>query len=98
MLAALGLSVQQCGLDEKVMHGYEKRLPMLLSEAQVVDLSEANIEPIMAFLAHDKKNKGEKPRVVLLEAVGRPVWGVAVDYDAVKRALEYVITKEYGKR
>ena len=97
MLAALWLSVQQCGLDEKVMHDYEQRLPMLLSEAQV-DLSEADIEPIMAFLAHDKKNKGEKPRFVLLEAVGRPVWGVAVDDDAIKKALEYIITKEYGKR
>lgn len=52
----------------------------------------------MTFLAHDKKNKGEKPRFVLLEAAGRPVWGVAVDYDAIKKALEYIITKEYGKR
>lgn len=97
MLAALGLSVQQCGLDEKVLHDYEKRLPLLISEAKVV-LSEADIAPIMAYLVHDKKNKGEKPRFVLLEAVGRPVWGVAVDYDAVKRALEYIITTEYGKR
>ena len=97
MLAALWLSVKQCGLDEKVMHDYEKRLPMLLSEAQV-DLSEADIEPIMAYLVHDKKNKGEKPQFVLLETVGRPVWGVTVDYDAIKKALEYIITKEYGKR
>ncbi len=97
MLAALWLSVQQCGLDEKVMYDYEKRLSMLLSEAQV-DLSEADIEPIMAFLAHDKKNKGEKPQFVLLEAVGRPVWGVTVDYDDIKKALEYIITIEYGKR
>ena len=97
MLAALWLSMQQCGLDEKVMHDYEQRLPMLLSEAQVT-VSEADIEPIMTFLAHDKKNKGEKPRFVLLEAIGRPVWDVAVDYDAIKKALEYIITKEYGKR
>jgi 3-dehydroquinate synthase len=97
MLAALWLSVKQCGLDEKVMYDYEKRLPLLLSEAKV-DLSEADIEPIMAFLAHDKKNKGEKPQFVLLEAVGRPVWGVTVGYDDIKKALEYIITKEYGKR
>ena len=97
MLAALWLSVKQCGLDEKVLHDYEKRLPLLLSEAEVV-LSEADIEPIMAFLAHDKKIKGEMPQFVLLEADGRPVWGVTVGYDDIKKALEYIITKEYGKR
>ena len=68
---------------------------MLLSEAEIT-LSEADIELILGYLAHDKKNKGEKPQFVLLEAIGKPVWEVTVDYDTIKRSLEYMIN-EYGK-
>ena len=90
MAGALWLSVKQCGLDEKVMHDYEKRLPMLLSEADLA-LSDADVEPIMDYLAHDKKNKGEKPQFVLLEAVGKPVWDAEIDVDTIEQSLEYVI-------
>jgi 3-dehydroquinate synthase len=92
MCAALWLSVKQLGLDKKVLQNFEKQLPMLLAEADVA-LSETDIEPIMSYLAHDKKNKGEKPQFVLLEAVGKPVWNVEVEPEAIKTALEYVITK-----
>ena len=92
MAAALWLSVKLCGLDEKVLHDFEKQLPMLLSEAEIL-LSEANIEPILGYLVHDKKNKGEKPQFVLLEAVGKPVWDVEVESSLVREALDYVITK-----
>jgi 3-dehydroquinate synthetase len=51
---------------------------------------------VLAYLAHDKKNDGEKPQFVLLEAIGKPVWDVTVDYDTIKRSLEYMIN-EYGK-
>ena len=63
---------------------------MLLSEAET-SLSEADIEPILGYLVHDKKNKGEKPQFVLLEAVGKPVWDVEVEPEMVKTALQYVI-------
>ncbi len=96
MVAALWLSVKQCGLNEKVLRDYEKRLPMLLSEAEL-HLSEADMEPVLQYLVHDKKNKGEKLQFVLLEAVGKPVWDVTVDHDTVKRSLEYVIANGYGK-
>jgi len=92
MCAALWLSVKQLGLDKKVLQNFEKQLPMLLAEADVA-LFETDIEPIMSYLAHDKKNKGEKPQFVLLEAVGKPVWNVEVEPEAIKTALEYVITK-----
>ena len=95
-LGALWLSVKQSGLDEQVLKDYETKLPMLLSEAQIT-LSEADIEPILVYLAYDKKNKGEKPQFVLLEAIGRPVWDVMVDNDTIKRSLEYIIN-EYGKQ
>ena len=90
MAGALWLSVKQCGLDEKVMHDYEKRLPMLLSEAGIT-LSENDIEPIMAYLVHDKKNHGEKPQFVLLEAIGKPLWDMEVEPDLIKEALQYTI-------
>jgi 3-dehydroquinate synthase len=90
MAGVLWLSVKQCGLDEQVLRDYEKKLPMLLSEAEI-SLSEADVEPILGYLVHDKKNKGEKPRFVLLEAVGLPVWDVDVEKEWVKAALHYII-------
>ncbi len=91
MAGALWLSVKQCGLDEQVLRDYEKKLPMLLSEAEIT-LSEADIEPFLGYLAHDKKNKGEKPQFVLLEAAEKPVWDVDVEEEWVKAALHYIIT------
>lgn len=90
MLGALWLSVKQCGLDEKVLQDYEKQLPMLLSEAEL-NLTEADVEPILDYLALDKKNKGEKPQFVLLEAVGKPVRDVEVELSLIKQALEYTL-------
>ena len=58
MLGALWLSVKQLGLDEKVLQNFEKQLPMLLSEAET-SLSGSDIESILGYLVHDKKNKGE---------------------------------------
>ena len=92
MWGALWLSVKQTGLDEMVLRDYEKKLPMLLSEADI-SLSEVDIDPILGYLVHDKKNKGEKPQFVLLEAVGKPVWDVEVEQEAVRDALEFVINK-----
>jgi len=90
MAGTLWLSVKQCGLSEQVLKDYEEKLPMLLSEAEI-SLSEADVEPILGYLVHDKKNKGEKPRFVLLEAVGMPVWDVDVEKEWVKAALHYII-------
>ena len=95
MVAALWLSVEQCGLDKRVLKEYEMQLPVLLSEAEM-NLTEADIDPILSYLALDKKNKGEKPQFVLLEAVGKPVRDVEVNDEAVKQALEYTLL--YNKR
>jgi len=90
MLGALWLSVRQCGLDEKVLQDFESQLPMLLSEVEI-SLSESNIEPILGYLVHDKKNKVEKPQFVLLEAVGKPVWDVEIEPNLVEESLQYII-------
>jgi 3-dehydroquinate synthase len=90
MAGALWLSVKQCGFDEKVLKDFEKKLLVLLSEAEIA-LADADVEPIMGYLAHDKKNQGDKPQFVLLESVGNPVWNVEVEPDLVKASLLYII-------
>ena len=92
MQAALWLSVKQCGLDKKVLHAFEKQIPLLLSEAETM-LSYTDVEPVLGYLVYDKKNKGDEPQFVLLEAVGKPVWDVGVPEERVREALEYVVTK-----
>ena len=96
MLGALWISVKQLGLDASILQSFENQLLMLLSEAEI-SLSGSDIEPILSYLVHDKKNKGEKSQFVLLEAVGKPVWDVEVEPERVKNALEYVINKVSNK-
>ena len=90
MEAALWLSVKQCGLDKKVLQNYGKQLPMLLSEAEI-NLTYADVDSILGYLAYDKKNKGENQQFVLLKAIGEPVWDVEVETEAIKQALEYTL-------
>ena len=92
MLAALWLSVKHCGLDSPVLQQFENQLPMLLSEAEI-SLSEADVEPVLAYLVHDKKSHRETPQFVLLEAVGKPVWDLAIEDESVCESLKYVISK-----
>ena len=94
MFGALWLSVKQLGLEESILQNFENQLPMLLSEAEVA-LSETDIDLILGYLVHDKKNKGEKPQFVLLKKVGNPVWNVEVESDLVKQALAYIINKVF---
>ena len=88
MVAAIWLSVKQCGLDKD----FEKRLPWLLSEAEI-NLTNADVDSILGFLTMDKKNIGEHPQFVLLEAVGRPSWDVEVPPERVREAMEYVVNR-----
>ena len=95
MGAALWLSVQLCHLDETVLHNFEGQLPVLLSEAET-KLDVADIEPVMRYLAHDKKNKNGKEQFVLIEAPGQPKLDVEVAPTKVKEALTYIINKVYS--
>ena len=96
MDAALWLSVKQLGLDQRVLQDYEQQLPMLLSEAEM-KLTGDDVDAILAFLVHDKKNRGEKQQFVLLEAVGKPVLDVEVEPERVRDALKYVINWIQGR-
>ena len=97
MRAALWLSVKQCGLSEKVLKEYEKQLPVLLKEAVVI-LDKSDVEPILSYLVHDKKNKGESPQFVLLEAVGKPVLDVEVPMETIRLSLEDTIINKVWKQ
>ena len=92
MEAALWLSVKQCGLDIKVLQDYEAHLSLLLSEAEI-NLTYADVDSILGYLAYDKKNKGENQQFVLLKAIGEPVWDVEVPSEKVHEALEYVVNR-----
>ena len=92
MEAALWLSVKQCGLDKKVLQNYVKQLPILLSEAEI-NLTDADVDPILDYLTMDKKNKGERPQFVLLEDVGKPILDVEMPSEKIREALDYVVTK-----
>jgi 3-dehydroquinate synthetase/shikimate kinase len=79
LLAALRLS----GLDDAVRTVQE----VLSPEPVAVDA-----EAAWAALARDKKAERGSPRLVLLDAPGRPRWGVEVPEDDVRRALGELIT------
>ncbi|MBQ3709579.1 MAG: 3-dehydroquinate synthase [Bacteroidales bacterium] len=86
MWCALWLSVQLCDLNESALIDYEQRLPSLLSEAEV-NLGIGDIEAIMSYLDHDKKNRDGQTSFVLLKAVEKPVLDQHVTESLVTEAL-----------
>ena len=94
MGAALWLSVQLCHLDEQVLQNYEKQLPVLLSESGT-RFSVADIEPVMGYLVHDKKNANGECQFVLLEAPGQPVLDVEVAPELIRQSLAYIYNKVF---
>lgn len=86
MWCALWLSVQQCGLDETILHDYERKLPMLLGEAEMA-VNEQDIDAIMTYLIHDKKNFGDQIRFVLLEAVAKPLIDQQVPENLIRESV-----------
>jgi shikimate kinase/3-dehydroquinate synthase len=83
LLAATRLSASHLGLDPGVVREVEREL----SPAPVA------VDPDAAWtaLARDKKARGGAPRLVLLEAPGRPRWGVELPEADIKEALNQLI-------
>jgi 3-dehydroquinate synthetase/shikimate kinase len=81
--AALRLSVDHLGLDPSVADEVDRTLAP----------QRVRVDPERAWraLARDKKAEGGRPRLVLLEAPGKPVRGVELPDDDVRRALESLI-------
>ena len=86
MWCALWLSIQLCGLHEVVIIEYERRLPSLLAEAEV-NLHDGDVDAILSYLDHDKKNKDGRTAFVLLKAVEKPVIDQRVPEPLVREAL-----------
>jgi shikimate kinase/3-dehydroquinate synthase len=81
--AALQLSIDELGLDPGVLAQLEHALP---AEPVSIDGDAA-----WAAMAHDKKAKGGVLRLVLLEAMGKPVYGVELEPALVRAALDSLI-------
>ncbi len=82
LVAALRLSIER-GLDPVWLEEVEQ---LLAPKPVPVDRDLA-----WAALYRDKKVAGGKPKFVLLEAPGKPVWGVELGEDEARRALDTLI-------
>jgi shikimate kinase/3-dehydroquinate synthase len=83
LVAALKLSIER-GLD-----------PVWLEEVEeVLAPKPVAVDRVLAWTAlfRDKKVAGGKPKFVLLEAPGKPVWGVELSENEARRALDSLIS------
>ncbi len=82
--AALRLSVKHLGLDADVLKQVEESLPV----------GPAPVDPDVAWqaMSFDKKARGGKLRLVLLEALGKPVFDVELPDDEVRQELARLVT------
>ncbi len=81
-MAALRLSIER-GLDPVWLEAVEE---VLAPRPVAVDRDLA-----WAALFRDKKVAGGTPKFVLLEAPGKPVWGIELSEDEARRALDALI-------
>jgi shikimate kinase / 3-dehydroquinate synthase len=84
LIAALRLSEQLAGLEA----GTAERTAQLL-ERHGLPVAAPGLDPgaVLAAMRHDKKRTAGQHRMVLLEAIGRPVHGVAVGEDLLAEAV-----------
>ncbi len=87
MVAAAHLSQEKLGTDLVSLHEDLLRSAGLPLEAPTVEA-----ERVLSAMGHDKKRRaGDEYRFVLLEDVGRPVWGVSVGEEEARRAIGAVV-------
>ena len=85
MRAALELSVRHLGLDPSV--------PRLAEEALKPAKVRVDIERAWESMKLDKKSEAGKTRLVLLQSLGHPVWGVELPDAEVREALESLVER-----
>jgi shikimate kinase/3-dehydroquinate synthase len=81
--AALRLSVVHLGLDPDVVREVDAVLP--------VEPARVDAEAAWTAMAHDKKARAGRLRLVLLRAPGEPVYGVELPDDEVRGALDELV-------
>ena len=84
LLAALRLSVELRGLDAAVVAETERILQRAGLPTRATGLTPADVQ---AAMRGDKKRTGGRPRLVLLDAVGSPVFGIDPGDDPLMRAV-----------
>jgi shikimate kinase/3-dehydroquinate synthase len=83
LVAALRISIERYGLDPAWLAAVEE---ILAPRPVAVDRNLA-----WTALFRDKKVAGGRPKFVLMEAPGKPVWGVELGEDEARRALDSLI-------
>lgn len=88
IVAAAGLSAERFGNDLTGLHR-----DLLAAAALPTKVSSIAVEKVLATMGRDKKrlSGSAEHRFVLLEDVGRPVWGVPVSDDEAREAIEGVV-------
>ena len=86
MWCALWLSIGCCGLDEEVLDDYLPKVKLLLSESGW-SFSEKDVDAIMAYLDHDKKNVNGQYGFVLLKDIEKPVCDQVVSDALIRESL-----------
>ena len=88
MVAAAHLAREKLGTDLVSLHE-----DLLISAGLPTRVADLDPQKVLAAMGRDKKRRAadEAHRFVLLEGVGRPVWGVPVREEEARRAIGAVI-------
>ena len=88
MVAAAQLARERLGADLVALHE-----DLLSSAGLPLRVPAVEIENVLAALSRDKKRRtgDARHRFVLLEGVGRPIWGVPVAEEEARRAIRAVV-------
>ncbi|MGI9116184.1 MAG: 3-dehydroquinate synthase, partial [Gaiellales bacterium] len=84
LIAALQLSVEHAGLDVAIA---DEAVGILERQGLPTTAEGVDADAVLHAMRADKKRVAGRTRFVLLEAPGRPVWGVELDDAAVAAAV-----------
>jgi 3-dehydroquinate synthase len=90
MICEAWLSWQKSGLPEGEARAIARYISSIWPEPMA---AEADIEPILNRLQHDKKNEDRQVLYSLLKHSGEAVYNIAVSREEAKKALEWYIKK-----
>lgn len=90
MYGAINLSVKYCGLNDAWLLIHEL---WLRDNFNYINLNDLDVEKVFSYISHDKKNKGGRPRFVLISAPEKPKMDVEVSDDDIKESIMLIKNK-----